>query len=524
MQNTATQSTARTISRRSVVAGCTALAAGSLAAGATAALANEATPVWDYEADVVVVGGGCSGWAATWEAIEAGASVIVLEKNGAFGGDMAVCQGLLPGYDTEYTRSMGVTATADEVYDEYIARGQNPHGLPPHDVVEYVFKNCGSNIDFMAECGVEWQRADVQAHYSQYDIFFQAAYGDIVGGAGFREPMTNYFESCGAELLLDTRAIELVTNEAGRVVGARARQNDKDVLVKAKKGVVLCTGAYTANSKLIGMFAEQWRGVAGCGRETSTGDGLVMAMALGAVPVRTQDGGFLLANSQYNTGKNVAADLLYRGMIVDQSGRRCVNDGASYANNDLIDEFQRQFGLQSEDYLWFVCDGSDETSQYYELNKASYGMTDDDFVNAGTLGELATLMGVDAANLEASAAEMCANAGELVDPVYGERTSNFPINAVEVGPFHALKLAPSIVMTTGGLKANLDGVVLRAKQVGVVDDLKPSDDTEFFEAIPGLYAGGEVVEWSCYTGWSCTSCFTLGRIAGQAAAAAEAWE
>ncbi len=315
-----------------------------------------------------------------------------------------------------------------------------------------------------------------------------------------------------------------MTNADGRVIGVRASRDGEDVLVKAKKGVVLCTGAYTANSKLIGMFAEQWRGVAGCGRETSTGDGLVMAMALGAIPVRTQDGGFLLANSQYNTGKNVAADLLYRGMIVDQSGKRCINDGASYANNDLIDEFQRQFGLQSEDYLWFVCDGSDETSQYYELNKASYGMTDDDFVNADTLEELASLMGVDAANLEASAAEMCANAGELVDPVYGERTSNFPINAVETGPFHALKLAPSIVMTTGGLKANLDGVVLRAKQVGVVNDLKPSDDTEFFEAIPGLYAGGEVVEWSCYTGWSCTSCFTLGRIAGRAAAAAEAWE
>ena len=60
------QNTAHTLSRRSVVAGCTALAAGALAAPA---LANEATPVWDYEADVVVVGGGCSGWAATWEAM-----------------------------------------------------------------------------------------------------------------------------------------------------------------------------------------------------------------------------------------------------------------------------------------------------------------------------------------------------------------------------------------------------------------------------------------------------------------------
>ena len=513
------------MTRRNFVAGS---AAAALVSGAaSAALASEVSDIaWSHEADVVVVGGGASGWAATWEAIEAGASVIVLEKNGNFGGDMVVCQGLLPGYDTEYTKSMGVTATGDQVYAEYLERGQNPHGLPPQDVVEYVFKNCGSNIDFMAECGVQWQRAEIQAHYSQYDIFFQCAYEGIMGGAGFLTPMTNYFESCGAELLMNTRAVELVANADGRVIGVKALQNGEPVYVKGKRGVVLCTGAYTANAKLIGLFAEQWRGVSGCGRETSTGDGLIMAMALGAATVRTQNGGFMLANSQYGTGKNVAADLLYRGMIVDPTGKRCINDGASYANNDLLDEFQRQFALQSEPFLWYVCDGSDETAEFYELNKASYGMTDDDFVNAATLEELAELMGVDAANLAASAAEMTANKGELIDPVYGERTSNFPINSVETGPFHAMQLAPSIVMTTGGLKANMDGAVLRAKGVAVLDDadLKPGTDGELLEAIPGLYAGGEIVEWSCYTGWSCTSCFTLGRIAGRAAAAADSWE
>ena len=131
-----------------------------------------------------------------------------------------------------------------------------------------------------------------------------------------------------------------------------------------------------------------------------------------------QDGGFFLDNTVYNTGKNIAADLLYHGMIVSARGKRCINDGASYANNDLINEFERQFAQQPEDYL-------------------------------------------------------------------------------------------------------LDGVVLRAKGVEVLNDLTPKDTTEIFEAIPGLFAGGEIVEWSCYTGWSCNSCFSLGRLAGAAAAANE---
>ena len=505
--------------RRAFVSGAAACAAVAASANVKTAWAAGDEPAWDHEAEVVVVGGGCSGWAATWECVKAGVSTIVIEKNGSFGGDMVVCQGLLPGYDTDYTRSMGVTATADEVWQEYLDRGQNPHGLPPQDVTEHNFRTAGENIDFMADCGVQWQRADVQSHYSQYDIFFQCAYDDIIGGAGFLTPMTDYFESCGAELLMNTRAVELVTNEGGRVVGVRCQQDGKDVYVKGTRGVVLCTGAYTSNSKLIGMFAEQWGGVSSCTRPTSTGDGLVMAMALGAVTVRTQDGGFFLGNTVYNTGKNIAADLLYHGMIVSAQGKRCINDGASYANNDLINEFERQFAQQPEDYLWFVC--SEEAKEYYDLNSATYGLTDEDYVSGDTLVALAEAMGVNADDLVQAAADVTAGAGELVDPVYGERTSNFPMPAVETGPFHAIKMAPSIVMTTGGLKANLDGVVLRAKGVEVLNDLTPEDTTEIFEAIPGLFAGGEIVEWSCYTGWSCNSCFSLGRLAGAAAAANE---
>ena len=505
--------------RRAFVSGAAACAAVAASASAKTARAAGNEPAWDHEAEVVVVGGGCSGWAATWECVKAGVSTIVIEKNGSFGGDMVVCQGLLPGYDTDYTRSMGVTATADEVWREYLDRGQNPHGLPPQDVTEHNFRTAGENIDFMADCGVQWQRADVQSHYSQYDIFFQCAYDDIIGGAGFLTPMTDYFESCGAELLMNTRAMELVTNEDGRVVGVRCQQDGKDVYVKGTRGVVLCTGAYTSNSKLIGMFAEQWGGVSSCTRPTSTGDGLVMAMALGAVTVRTQDGGFFLGNTVYNTGKNIAADLLYHGMIVSAQGKRCINDGASYANNDLINEFERQFAQQPEDYLWFVC--SEEAKEYYDLNNATYGLTDEDYVSGDTLEALAEAMGVNADDLVQAAADVTAGAGELVDPVYGERTSNFPMPTVATGPFHAIKMAPSIVMTTGGLKANLDGVVLRAKGVEVLNDLTPEDTTEIFEAIPGLFAGGEIVEWSCYTGWSCNSCFSLGRLAGAAAAANE---
>lgn len=476
---------------------------------------------WTDEADIVIVGCGAAGWAASHEATQAGDSVIILEKNPMVGGDMSINAGILPGYDTDFTRAQGVTTTGEECWQEYLARGENPHGLPPQNVVEYVFKNCGDNIDFLADAGVEWHRAGIQAHYSAYDIFFEAHNGDIVGGGSFVVPMQNSIKQSGATLMTDTRGTDLVTNEEGRVIGVTASQNGKDINLKAKKAVILTTGGYSGNAKLIGAFAEQWQGVAGSGQPTNIGDGLLMAMELGAITTRTQDGGFILANSEYGTGANVNADCLYRGFICDQQGNRCINDGASYATNDLVDQFETQFAHQDEDYLWLVIDSSPDSLEAYTVNNETHGTQ---FITAETLEDLASDMGVNPDNLLSEAASFSANAGEIVDPVYGERTSGYPIHAVETGPFHALKLGPSIVMTTGGLKSSMTGQVLRAKRVGVNDDVKPEDEGTMLETIPGLYAAGMIAEWTCFTGWSCTSCFTLGRLAGQSAVKEEPWD
>ena len=43
--------------------------------------------MWDYEVDVVIVGLGCAGSAAALTAFDAGAKVLVLEKNAEGGGN-----------------------------------------------------------------------------------------------------------------------------------------------------------------------------------------------------------------------------------------------------------------------------------------------------------------------------------------------------------------------------------------------------------------------------------------------------
>lgn len=472
---------------------------------------------WDEEADVIIVGGGAAGWGATYEATQAGSSVLLLEKNSILGGDMVLNAGILPGYDSEYTKAAGVTVTADEMWQEYLDKA-DPLGTPPRDVVEYVFYNCGKNIDFFADAGVEWKRMGVQEWYSAHQVFFQAYRGDLEGGGAFAEPMRNSIEKSGANVMLGTRAVGLITDSEGRVVGVTASSGKNLLSLKAKKAVVLATGGYSANSKLISVFAEKFKGISASGTKSNIGDGLILATSLGALTTRTDFGGFIQPNSEYNTGVGITADCFYAGMIVDPRGLRCIDDGASYATTDLLDEFNNAFTKQEENYLWLVLDSSPDILPFYE-NEVT--MFNPDFITADSLEELAEQMGIDPSVLKGTAEVYSGYAEQGYDPDFGRTNS---LHVIQEPPFHAVKVAPAIVMTTGGLKADPDCRVVRMKSVGDADEVKASDETDVLEPIKGLYAAGELVEWCAFTGWSCTSCFTLGRLAGINAAQETSWE
>lgn len=507
-----------TTTRRNFVKGAAgALAVGSIAAAALAEEQGADQVQWDYEADVVVVGAGAAGWGACLEATKAGASVIQLEKAGVVGGDMALNAGIHPGYDTPYAREHGVEQTCDDMYEEYLGQ-VDPLGTPPAEIVKYVIYNSSEFIDIMAENGVEWEKMGLQEWYSSYPVFFQAHNGDLVGGASYREPMAAALESYGVQTLVSTRGRELVVDGSGRVIGVVATGPDGDIAVKGSRAVVLATGGYSSNSALISTFAEQYQGMGSAASHFNMGDGLRMATSLGALTARTDFGGFVQPNSEFGTGLGVTADCLYSGMIVDPTGVRCIDDGASYATTDLTDQFSAQFAKQDDNFLWLVLDSSPDIVEYYETEVSLYNPS---FITADTLEELAEAMEVDPTTLVETAATYSQYARDGVDPDFGRTNS---LHVVEQGPFHALKIAPAIVMTTGGLKADPECRVVRMAPVGEFDDATAAAGGGTLEAIPGLFAAGQLVEWCCFTGWSCVSCFALGRLAGQMAAAEEPWE
>ena len=76
------------------------------------------------QTDVLVVGSGAVGVAAGIEAREAGAEVIVLEKEDHLGGAAAISGGGCCIVDTPLQREKGITDSPDLAFDDWISWGE----------------------------------------------------------------------------------------------------------------------------------------------------------------------------------------------------------------------------------------------------------------------------------------------------------------------------------------------------------------------------------------------------------------
>jgi 3-oxosteroid 1-dehydrogenase len=320
----------------------------------------------------------------------------------------------------------------------------------------------------------------------------------------------------GVEPMMGTAVEELICDDDGRVVGVRAQQAGKEVLIGAKRGVVLASGGFEWNESLCRRFLG--------GPLThpnsppgNTGDGLRMAMALGAdlgnmseawwcpslqIPGEEYDGKAL------NRG-DFATRSLPHTMIVDRRGQRFVNEAQNY--NDLMKGFRFP--------SWIVMDA--QYLEKYALLTYVPGMPIPEWlVSAPTLEELAGKLGVDARGLAATAARFNRFSVEGADPDFGRgeslydhfygdpaNTPNPNLGAIEKGPFYAIEVHPGSIGTKGGARTDADARVLRV-------DGAP---------IAGLYAAGNVmagVMGAGYPGAGATigAAMTFGYLAGRHAA------
>ncbi len=285
---------------------------------------------WDDEADVVVLGAGLAGLSAAIEAADAGASVILLEKmSNVTSSHSTRCVGNVAGAGSRMQIRAGIT-DAPEQWREDLLRLGEPR-LMPSELLDILTGNGGAHIDWLQELGVPFGYVCHRPPDSVSRAHIVEGDAQPVGTV-----LADRARERGVKILLDTRAIRLYRQPDNRIGGVIAETNSgKRITFRAKKGTILCTGDYSASKEIKAKFSplieDTIRETAG--NPGNTGDGFIMAWAVGADSICLDDIGeptglYMLPDQPRGTG--ISEYLIEAGaIIVNKNGKRFQNETAS---------------------------------------------------------------------------------------------------------------------------------------------------------------------------------------------------
>ncbi len=453
--------------------------------------------VADYSADVVVIGAGGAGLAAANTAADKGASVILLEKMPFAGGATLFAAGTITGTGTQLQARNGVEASAEEfqaVLESGAVYDYNPELVKAH--AEY----SGRAIDFMENLGVEFfEELEAVPFRHRTKEPNQSTFVDLAVEA---------LKDKGGEVFLNTKAVEILKDSNGMVSGVKAENGEGEEIRIDAKAVIIATGDFSSNKE---MLPEEYKTALSFGPVSSTGDGIVMAEAIGAATAGMDEVTYF--GSAVESAAGIGDFTL--GRVLCELGAIYVNtDGVRFSKDVMGANELAPLTLEQEQagkFVWVVFDQKIK-DELHGLGFPSVGSTwtadkeaaeiekGENIVRAESIEELAEKASINADVLKTTIDVYNSYVEEEHDPEFNRETFTVPI--VE-GPYYAMIQRIGIYPTIGGLKINSDAQVL---------------DTNG-QPIDGLYAAGDVTNGVSTDGRdTLVPAMAFGIIAGENAA------
>lgn len=463
---------------------------------------GDVTGVPDVE--VLVIGGGPAGLAAAIEASRAGASVLLLEREGQAGGAILWGSALMLFAGSPLQEDAGIDDSPEELLAEW---PEFTGGDPDDEWVQYFAEH---TVDMV----YDWLH--------DMDVIFDPPIPDTAGGL---LPRVHQVEGGGEALVgrlvaqlpigvvrLDSSAESFVM-DGDRVAGVEWMDTTSGVTTTTTAGtVIVATGGFMADLDRVrsvkpelegvDLLLDSWPG--------DDGNGLDLLTDLGATTQNLQAVGLYAHALADIDGSNYAVSIPWasESMYVDQDGLRFMDefDVQSFANGT-------ELATHPGAYAWVVADqnraggmvGSGTFGNSYafdELVAAGAGFEED------SLDALATDCGLDAGAVAASAEQFNAYAETLSGDPY--RLDGGLADALDTPPYYAVKMQPSAAKSFGGIDTDLAGRVLDT-------DGNPLAGVYAAGELTGM-AGGTLVGDNGFTG-SLTAVILGARVAGAAAAA-----
>src|SRR5229473_1497076 len=462
--------------------------------------------------DVIIVGGGNAAFCAALAARESGASVLVLEcaPNAERGGNSRFTAGamrvaykgvddlvrLMPDLTDEEKASTDFGVYAEDQFYDDLCRVTQYHTTPR--LAETLVTRSFDTMLWMRGKGVRFvpiygrQAFKVDGRFKFWGGLTVEAWG---GGPGLIDSLYTIAERNGIDISYESRALELLHGDEGiHGVVARIKGHTDQIAAKA---VVLASGGFEANAEMRTRYlGPGWDLAKVRGTRFNTGDGIRMALEIGAMPFGNWSGCHAVG-WDYNApefgdlavGDNFQKHSYPFAIMVNADGVRFCDEGADFRNYTYA-KYGRLILEQPHQFAWQIFD-----QQTVHLQRDEYRIRQVTKVTADTIEQLADKMA------EYAAVKDGRGTVGITPP-----KTNWAM-AIEKPPFEAYCTTCGVTFTFGGLRIDTDGRVLDTAQ----------------QPIPGLYAAGELVGGLFYFnypgGTGLVSGSVFGKIAGTSAGA-----
>ncbi|RXI78584.1 flavocytochrome c [Levilactobacillus suantsaii] len=410
--------------------------------------------------DLIVIGSGGTGLVAALQAHELGLHPVVLEKMPKLGGNTNRASSGMNAAETNVQLHNHVVDSFDEFYaDTYKGGGK----LNDPDMLKYFTSHSALAIDWLADHGIILDDLTITGGMQKKRTHRPSSMAPI---GGFL--VTELLKQVQAEkipVFTNVTVTSLNVND-DKVTGVTVKTEKAAGETINANAVVLATGGFGANQKLIGKYRKDLVGYNTTNQPGATGDGIELATAAGADLV-DMDQIQVHPTVQQDTDHAYLIGEAVRGegaILVGADGKRFVNELDTRKNvTGAIDKLPAKSA-----YLIFdtgIRSRVKAVEFYDHIGLVKHG---------DSIADLAKALDIDADTLTQTVATWNQDVAQQKDAAFN-RTMGMDRD-ISAGPFFAIHIAPAVHYTMGGIKINPKTQVLKA------------DGTP----VNGLFAAGEV--------------------------------
>ena len=502
--------------------------------------------------DVIVVGGGGAGLVAAISAAQQGASVLIVEKNGAIGGNLLISGGIyncpdkelqskvklndakrrqiddelkIPPVNDKHRKIQQTVAQQwaihqqnkdDTLFDtpEWYALQTFDGGdfIGNLDLIEIMCKNSEAAYRWLVSLGTEFRDNITQGPGSLWQRTHSSPH---ILGTGF---IASYARQLVREerirLVTNTSVTELLFDDKGSVSGVVTKNNENtEKTYHSNKGVILATGGFSASKEMVKKYntSQKWAGIDLSKAKSSNrfsgsqGDGIKLGTSAGAGLTQMEQIQLLFLSNIKTGAINMYPPRCVNGIdqliFVNKEGKRFVRE------DGRRDEVCLSV-LSQTDAVFYCIESGDGNAPDIENGKTADGFPLKTAENLGfifiadTLEELADKIGINAETL-IKTVEQYNRSVETNNDDLGRTLFSVKLTK---GPWIATP-------RTAGIHHTMGGIVIDGKARAIDKNGKP---------IPHLYAAGEVTGGihggNRLGGNAVVDTVVFGKIAGEAAA------